>query len=102
MKKTKDSFFGYIKSHKIISTILVLVLISIGYYFYSSKFNNSSQPSYIVTNAKRGNIVKSVTGTGTGFKAFEDLAEEEIQEDPGNITELEIGSEIIERKESEE
>jgi DNA-directed RNA polymerase subunit beta' len=39
---------------------------------------------------------------GTGFKAFEDLAEEEIQEDPGNITELEIGSEIIERKESEE
>lgn len=64
MKKTKDSFFGYIKSHKIISTILVLVLISIGYYFYSSKFNNSSQPSYIVTNAKRGNIVKSVTGTG--------------------------------------
>ena len=60
MKATKV----FLKTRKVLSITILLVILGIGYWAYNKFFSKPPQPSYIVTNAKRGNIVKSVTGTG--------------------------------------
>lgn len=60
MKATKV----FLKTRKVLSITILIALIAIGYWTYNKFFSNPQQPSYIVTNAKKGNITKSVTGTG--------------------------------------
>lgn len=60
MKATKV----FLKTRKILSVTILLVVLGIGYWSYNKFFSKPPQPSYVVANAKRGDIVKSVTGTG--------------------------------------
>lgn len=60
MKATKV----FLKTRKVLSIAILLVILGIGYWVYNKLFSKPAQPSYVVANAKIGNIVKSVTGTG--------------------------------------
>ena len=60
MKATKV----FLKTRKVLSITILIALIAIGYWTYNKFFSKPPQPSYVVANAKRGNIVRSVTGTG--------------------------------------
>ncbi len=60
MKATKV----FLKTRKVLSITILLVVLGIGYWSYNKFFSKPPQPSYVVANAKRGDIVKSVTGTG--------------------------------------
>ena len=55
----------YIGEHKIISTIIIIVLISAGYYGIS-KYRNSGNTAtkYVISEVKKGTIISSVSGSG--------------------------------------
>ncbi len=50
--------------HKIISAIIVLVLIFVGYKIYASLTNTSGQTHYVIAAVEKGTIIKNVSGTG--------------------------------------
>ncbi|MDO8594102.1 MAG: HlyD family efflux transporter periplasmic adaptor subunit [bacterium] len=54
----------FIGSHKIVSTVLVLVLVGGGYYGVSALRGGSSETRYIIGKVTRGTIISSITGTG--------------------------------------
>lgn len=55
---------GYIKAHKIISGIAVLVLVGGGYYWYQAVSTPATVTKYVVESAATGTVVVSVSGTG--------------------------------------
>jgi HlyD family secretion protein len=59
MQKTKT----FISSHKIIS-IIILILIVIGAYFFILKNKTSGETEYVTEVVSKGNITTNVTGTG--------------------------------------
>jgi HlyD family secretion protein len=64
----KSSVFGKIKrwflDHKKVSFVLLLIFVFAGYKVYASSNSASAEPKYIISTAKKGTIVSSVTGTG--------------------------------------
>ncbi len=50
--------------HKVISTIVVLVLFGGGFWGYKSLTNNSGEVRYVLSEAVKGTIVSSISGTG--------------------------------------
>lgn len=64
MPKAKSTIKEFIKSRKITSALILIAILSIGYWGYTKLTSKSGQTNYIVTNVKRGNIVSTVTGTG--------------------------------------
>jgi HlyD family secretion protein len=53
-----------IKSHKIISLIVIVALSFGGYKFYQSKTSTASEALYTLSQVEKGTIIVSVTGTG--------------------------------------
>lgn len=54
----------YIVAHKVISTIVALVLVYGGYSYIKSKNSTSTTTQYVLSTVTKGSIVSSVTGTG--------------------------------------
>ncbi len=58
------AFKKYIKAHKIISAIVVVVLAAGGYYAYQVSNTPATVTKYVVENATTGSVIASVSGTG--------------------------------------
>jgi len=56
--------FLYIKRHKTISFIVLILLIFAGYWAYGAIKGNSGTVSYVTAQAEKGTIVTSVSGSG--------------------------------------
>ncbi len=54
----------YILAHKIISAILVLILLGIGYWGYKKFTSTAGDTRYVVAKVKKGTIVASISGSG--------------------------------------
>ena len=55
---------NYMRAHKIISAIVVIVLVWGGYYFYSKNSVAPTVTKYVVQNAAQGSVIASVSGSG--------------------------------------
>ncbi len=64
IKKFKNSVFDFVIKRKIISIILAIVIILIGYWSYRKLFPAPVINNYVLGNAKIANIVTTITGTG--------------------------------------
>ncbi|MEI8174361.1 MAG: HlyD family efflux transporter periplasmic adaptor subunit [bacterium] len=64
MKKFIVKIKSYIIAHKIISIIMLIVIIWIGYWGYNKYTNTTGEIQYITTTAQKGNIISSVTASG--------------------------------------
>lgn len=60
MKKIKH----FVKTKKILSLIILLAILGVGYYTYSKSTSTSGQISYVVEKAKIANIETVISGTG--------------------------------------
>jgi HlyD family secretion protein len=69
MKLTK--FTTYAKKHKIISAIVVIVILILGYYAYKAVFPTVTTTTYTLTRARRGTISETMTGTGQVASALQ-------------------------------
>ena len=59
-KKIKEKIF----KHKILSLIVIIIIIGGGYWEYKSLTNTNGEARYILSEAAKGTIISSVTGTG--------------------------------------
>lgn len=64
MKKHLSSFGTWMKRHKFLATLVVLLVFGIGYYIYSKAFASPAVTQYVYGTVKRGIIQKTVTGSG--------------------------------------
>ncbi|MFA6094449.1 MAG: HlyD family efflux transporter periplasmic adaptor subunit [Candidatus Paceibacterota bacterium] len=66
MKKT--NFFlrigRFIKRHKIISLVIILIIIVSGYWLYHSKTTATAETKYVIGTVRVGDVSSVVTGTG--------------------------------------
>jgi len=60
LKKIKS----YIVAHKVMSIIILIIILAIGYWGYKKITNTSGDTRYIISKVEKGTIVASVTGTG--------------------------------------
>jgi HlyD family secretion protein len=54
----------YVKSHKIMSIIVLVVILLLGYFIYSKITNTGSQNRYVLSAATKNTIISSVAGSG--------------------------------------
>jgi len=54
----------YIAAHKIISAIIIIIIIGIGYWGYNKLTNTTGETQYVTTTVQKGTIVSSVTASG--------------------------------------
>ena len=68
MKNDTQGPFGkalsLVKSHKIISAILVIVIVAGGYYAYAKSTAGKTSTQYVLGQVERGTLISSVSGTG--------------------------------------
>ena len=64
IKKIARTFKDFIIKHKIISVIIVLILLGLGYWGYKSMTNIGGQTRYVLAAIDKGTIISSVSGTG--------------------------------------
>lgn len=64
IKKLKNSIVNFVIKRKIISVILAIIILIIGYWTYKKIFPTPEINNYIVSNAKIDTIITSVSGTG--------------------------------------
>lgn len=65
MKKTLiKRASDYARAHKIISTIVLVIIVIIGYYWYRSAVSANAAPQYVLSSVHNGSIIQTVTGTG--------------------------------------
>ena len=58
-------FFKFIKKRKIVSAVLVIFLITSGYFSYKAVFKgNQTSLNYAATPAEKGSLIISVSGSG--------------------------------------
>ena len=55
---------SWFKNHKGWTTIFVIVIIGVAYYFYHSATTASAAPQYVLSAARFGTLQQTVTGTG--------------------------------------
>ncbi|MCX6721513.1 MAG: HlyD family efflux transporter periplasmic adaptor subunit [Candidatus Staskawiczbacteria bacterium] len=60
LKKIKALALG----HKVVSGVIIIILIAVGYYGYSSLNNKSGETRYVLAAAEKGTIISSVSGSG--------------------------------------
>jgi RND family efflux transporter MFP subunit len=54
----------YISAHKIISTIILIIILFIGYWGYNKIASTTGETQYITTTVQKGTIVSSITASG--------------------------------------
>lgn len=59
-----NKFFNYIKLHKIISSIALIVILGGGYLIYHFTNPAAAQTRYMLGQVEKGNLVVTVSGTG--------------------------------------
>jgi len=60
-----NGIFAKIRSHKVASIVLAVLILGGGYYGYQAYFNKSvAVPKYVLAKAEKGTLVVSVSGTG--------------------------------------
>lgn len=64
LARYSKSILTYYKSHKIIGTIIALVILSGGYYAIKNIFSSGGETQYVLARATFGNIETTVAGTG--------------------------------------
>jgi HlyD family secretion protein len=64
MKRTLNSALKSFKAHKIIGSLVVLIVVIGGYYTVKKIFAAPVVPQYVLSPARRGNITQTVTGSG--------------------------------------
>lgn len=64
MKNYLNKIKNYITLHKFISTIILIVILLIGYWGYGKATNTTGETQYITTTVQKGTIVSSVTASG--------------------------------------
>ncbi|MFA5827538.1 MAG: efflux RND transporter periplasmic adaptor subunit [Candidatus Paceibacterota bacterium] len=64
MKEYLNKKKSYILSHKILSTIILLVIISIGYWGYNKITSTAGETRYITAKVTRNTIINTVSGSG--------------------------------------
>ncbi len=57
-------FFHRVTSHKITSSLFILILAGIGYWGYQKIFSTTNETRYITAPVTRGTLIVSLTGTG--------------------------------------
>lgn len=63
-RKIGSSTASFIKIHKVISAIIAIVIIAVGYYGYKDVFAKTTTTTYVLGQVTRGTITTTVTGTG--------------------------------------
>ncbi len=64
MKNVLQKIKNYIPKHKIISAIIILVLLLVGYYVFGKVFAQKQTVQYMYSTVKRGDLTLSVSGSG--------------------------------------
>lgn len=64
MKNILTKIKNYIPKHKIISSIIIIVLLFLGYFAYGKMFGVKPTIQYVYGTVKRGDITLSVSGSG--------------------------------------
>jgi multidrug efflux pump subunit AcrA (membrane-fusion protein) len=64
MKNIYNKVNLYVRSHKWLSGIVLIVIVVVAYFGLKAMFSTSGDPSYVTTTATTGSVVSSVTGTG--------------------------------------
>lgn len=59
-----NKFFNYLRTHKIISVLILIVLIGGGYWSYQKFFNSAETVRYLTAKAEKGVLTSSISGTG--------------------------------------
>jgi HlyD family secretion protein len=54
----------FLKKHKIIAGVIILIIIVVGYFLYNSANNNKIETRYVLAVVEKGTIISSVSGTG--------------------------------------
>ncbi|HPS21232.1 MAG TPA: efflux RND transporter periplasmic adaptor subunit [Candidatus Paceibacterota bacterium] len=66
-EKMKNCFLkckNYFIAHKVVSIVILIVVLSIGFWAYKKVSNASDEVRYVTTNVEKGTIITSVSGTG--------------------------------------
>jgi HlyD family secretion protein len=64
IKNIFNRVFVWVKAHKVISIIIILVVLVCGYFFFKTAFGSKSTTQYVVGAVKRGDLTLTVNGTG--------------------------------------
>lgn len=64
MKKTIDKTKSYIIKHKIISVVVLIALLGVGYWGYKKLTSTAGDIRYITARVSRGAIIASISGSG--------------------------------------
>lgn len=57
-------FIKYCLAHKVISTIIILVVLYGGYRIYSALASSAAPTRYVLASAQRGSLINSISGSG--------------------------------------
>lgn len=58
------SSFNYSKTHKIISTLVAVAVVTGGYYSYQALFGTNGETRYVLSRANIGDLTSTIVGTG--------------------------------------
>jgi HlyD family secretion protein len=64
IKNIFNKVFVWVKAHKVISIIIILVVFVGGYFVFKTAFGSKSTTQYVVGAVKRGDLTLTVNGTG--------------------------------------
>jgi len=64
MKKYFDKTKQFVISHKILSVILLIIILLIGYYVYKKITSTIGEVRYVTAKVEKGTIISSISGTG--------------------------------------
>ncbi|HNW71424.1 MAG TPA: efflux RND transporter periplasmic adaptor subunit [Candidatus Paceibacterota bacterium] len=64
MKEKFNKIKLYIKSHKKLSIIVLIVILALGFYGYKKISDTSGETRYVTAVVEKGTIISSITGTG--------------------------------------
>jgi HlyD family secretion protein len=64
MKNFRVKIKSYIIAHKIISTVLLIIIILVGYWSYGKITSTAGDTRYITAKVEKGTIIASISGSG--------------------------------------
>lgn len=64
MKSFLSWLAAYVRAHKFVAAIVVIILLVVGYVGYKKAFASGAQTRYVLAAVERGTLIVSVSGTG--------------------------------------
>ncbi len=91
IKNIFNKVFVWVKAHKVISTIIILVVLVVVYFGYKSIFSTKTTTQYVVGAVKRGDLTLTVNGTGqVAAENQVDLKPQGTTQSASTITEVDV------------